>query len=214
MPAEATAPRHRLQAALAEGLRRCAVIAERSPPPVEGRLTRIVGLTLEAVGCNVPLGGRCRLYGGGGQPVEAEVVGFDAERTFLMPIDDLYGLLPGARVRPGQHRYELPVGEDMLGRVIDGRGRPLDGRGAWRAEARRPLYADPINPLARRPIDTPLDVGVRAINGLFTVGRGQRMGLFAGSGVGKSVLLGMMTRYTQADVTVVGSDRRTRPRSQ
>ncbi len=178
----------------------------QGPPPlvVEGRLTRMVGLTLEAVGCQAPIGSRCLVAGPGGQQVEAEVVGFSGESLFLMPTGDLHGLVPNARVVPTRRAYEAPVGNALLGRVVDGAGVPLDGKGPLRGEQRAPLAGRPINPLARDPISKPLDVGVRAINALLTVGRGQRMGLFAGSGVGKSVLLGMMTRYTNADVIVVG----------
>ncbi|ROR34932.1 flagellar protein export ATPase FliI [Inmirania thermothiophila] len=182
---------------------RRALLARPVRPVVEGRLTRMVGLTLEAVGCQAPVGGRCRVVGPGGE-VEAEVVGFAGERLFLMPTGELTGLVPGARVIPQQGGAEVAVGEGLLGRVVDGAGRPLDGRGPLRVEAHRPLTGRPFNPMLRRPIREPLDVGVRAINALLTVGRGQRMGLFAGSGVGKSVLLGMMTRYTEADVIVVG----------
>lgn len=170
----------------------------------EGRLVRMVGLTLEAEGVAVPVGGRCRVVGVGGAEVDAEVVGFSGERVFLMPVGALRGLTPGARVVPIQDSRDAEVGEALLGRVLDGTGAPLDGRGPLQCQDRVALDGRPINPLARQPIREPLDVGVRAINGLLTVGRGQRMGLFAGSGVGKSVLLGMMTRYTEADVTVVG----------
>lgn len=163
----------------------------------------MVGLTLEAEGVQVPVGGRCRVVSAGGNELEAEAVGFSGDRVFLMPVGDIGGLTPSARVIPTHHAREARVGEAMLGRVLDGAGRPLDGREAPDCEARVSLTGRQINPLARRPIRNPLDVGVRAINGLLTVGRGQRMGLFAGSGVGKSVLLGMMTRYTAADVTVV-----------
>jgi flagellum-specific ATP synthase len=131
-------------------------------------------------------------------------VGFSGERLFLMPTGDIQGLMPNARVIPTSHVSRAVVGESLLGRVIDGAGRPLDGQGPLRATDSVPLTGRAINPLARRPIREPLDVGVRAINSLLTVGRGQRMGLFAGSGVGKSVLLGMMTRFTEADVIVVG----------
>ncbi|MDD3519376.1 MAG: flagellar protein export ATPase FliI [Chromatiales bacterium] len=178
----------------------------RQPVPLvaEGRLTRMVGLTLEAVGCQVPVGGRCVVLGAGGQRIEAEAVGFAGDRVFLMPVEDIHGLTPNARVIPTQHAREAWVGDALLGRVLDGSGRPLDGKGPLDCEARVPLNGRPINPLARQPIREPLDVGVRAINGMLSVGRGQRMGLFAGSGVGKSVLLGMMTRFTNADITVVG----------
>lgn len=169
----------------------------------EGRVTRMVGLTLEAVGLEVPVGGRCEIVNGAGH-IEAEVVGFAGERTFLMPVGDIRGLTPNARVLPVGTSHRVPVGPEMLGRVLDGSGHPLDGKGRLFLYDSIDLTGAPINPLARAPIREPLDVGVRAINGLLSVGRGQRMGLFAGSGVGKSVLLGMMTRYTEADITVVG----------
>jgi flagellum-specific ATP synthase len=169
-----------------------------------GKLKRVVGLTLEAVGCEASLGDRCWLLDEHDQKREAEVVGFANDSLYLMPIEDLRGLSPNARVLPGGKALDAPVGNALLGRVIDGVGRPLDGRGPLRAQATAPLAGRDINPLERAPIRQPLDVGVRAINSLFTVGRGQRLGLFAGSGVGKSTLLGMMTRYTEADVVVVG----------
>ena len=177
-----------------------------TPPPliVEGKLTRMVGLTLEAAGCQAPIGARCNVQGPNGNPVEAEVVGFSGEKIYLMPTGDIRGLTPNARVIPTRHVSVAEVGEALLGRVVDGAGRPLDGKGPIRTTDSVPLTGRSINPLARRPIREPLDVGVRAINALLTVGRGQRMGLFAGSGVGKSVLLGMMTRFTNADVIVVG----------
>jgi flagellum-specific ATP synthase len=177
-----------------------------TPPAliVEGKLTRMVGLTLEAAGCQAAIGARCSVQGPTGEPVEAEVVGFSGEKLFLMPTGDIRGLTPNARVIPTRHVSVAEVGEALLGRVVDGAGRPLDGKGPIRTSDSVPLTGRAINPLARRPIREPLDVGVRAINALLTVGRGQRMGLFAGSGVGKSVLLGMMTRFTNADVIVVG----------
>ena len=170
----------------------------------EGVLRRAVGLTLEATGCSAPLGARCRVETAGGRWVDAEVVGFSGERTFLMPTSDLSGLLPNARVIAGPRRGEVAVGEGLLGRVIDSDGEPLDGRGPVRAEDYVALAGTQMNPLMREPITRSLDVGVRAINALLPIGRGQRIGLFAGSGVGKSTLLGMMTRYTAADVIVVG----------
>ncbi len=188
-------------------LRRLRAAREHLPEPapvVEGQLVRMAGLTLEAVGCHAAIGSRCRVEAPGHEPVACEVVGFSDERTYLMAIGDTHGLVPGARVVPTRDRLEVPVGEALLGRVIDAAGQPLDGRGPLRVRHHQPLQAEPINPLVRAPVDTPLDVGVRAINGLLSVGRGQRMGLMAGSGVGKSALLGMMTRYTAADVVVVG----------
>jgi flagellum-specific ATP synthase len=184
------------------GYRRAA--AALPPPMVEGRLTRVVGLALEAVGCQAPVGGRCQIQAIDGSRVDAEVVGFSQDRLYLMLAGEDRGLTVDARVTPLRGHGEVPVGNALLGRVLDGAGRPWDGKGPLRAEGHVPLAGRPLNPMARAPIDEPLDVGVRAINAMLTVGRGQRMGLFAGSGVGKSVLLGMMTRYTNADVTVVG----------
>lgn len=181
--------------------------ARLDEPPgivVEGKLNRMVGLTLEAVGCQAAIGARCIVDSPGSASIEAEVVGFADERLFLMPTGSMQGIRPNARVIPTEKVYEAPVGNALLGRVLDGAGRPLDSKGPLRVKDRMPLSGRPINPLQRQPINKPLDVGVRSINALLTVGRGQRMGLFAGSGVGKSVLLGMMTRYTTADVIVVG----------
>ncbi len=198
-----------------------------------GRLTRVAGLVMEAVGLKLPVGSQVRVVQDDGLRVEAEVVGFSGERLFLMSTStDPYGLRPGAtviahapvatrlRLQQGAHPWRrmedrtrhLPVGELLLGRVVDPNGKPLDKLGPLErvdgAHAQhaqwRPISGRPINAMEREPIREPLDVGVRAINALMTVGRGQRMGLFAGSGVGKSVLLGMMARYTTADVTVVG----------
>lgn len=171
---------------------------------VEGKLTRMVGLTLEAVGCRAAIGGRCDVINAAGERIEAEVVGFAGESLYLMPTGDIRGLEPDARVVPTGRVSEAVVGDELLGRIIDGSGKPLDSKGPLHATRRWPLNGGYINPLARAPIREPLDVGIRAINALLSVGRGQRLGLFAGSGVGKSVLLGMMTRYTDADVVVVG----------
>lgn len=171
---------------------------------VEGRLTRMVGLTLEAAGCVAPVGARCLVVGPDGNQIEAEVVGFANDKLFLMPSGDMHGLMPHSRVLPTGGVSQVPVGEGLLGRVLDGAGRVLDGQPAPRHTRLVSLTGKPINPLMRKPIREPLDVGVRAINALLSVGSGQRMGLFAGSGVGKSVLLGMMTRFTNADVIVVG----------
>ena len=170
----------------------------------EGRLVSMVGMTLEAVGCEMPVGGRCRVVGRAHAPIEAEVVGFSGERMFLMPVSHLGGLTPNARVIPMALSQSIPVDETLLGRVVNPVGEPLDGFDVPSCRFRAPLARRPLNPLDRLPIREPLDVGVRSINSLLTIGRGQRIGLFAGSGVGKSVLLGMMARYTRADVIVVG----------
>lgn len=178
----------------------------REPPQlkVEGRLTRMAGLTLEAVGCQAAIGARCLIMPPKGEGVEAEVVGFSGDKIYLMPTGELHGVVPNARVIPTGKTYLASVGPGLLGRVLSGTGEPLDGKGPIKAQAHLPLGGRRINPLSRNPISEQLDVGVRAINALLTVGKGQRMGLFAGSGVGKSVLLGMMTRFTTADIIVVG----------
>ncbi len=171
---------------------------------VEGRLTRMVGLTLEAEGCPAAVGTSCDIVAPGNKHIEAEVVGFSGDKTYLMAMGDSRGLVPHAKVIPSTHSSEVKISDGFLGRVLDGRGRPLDGKGAVRATHAMPLAGSMINPLNRQPIKQPLDVGVRAINSMLSIGRGQRMGLFAGTGVGKSILMGMMTRFTDADVTVVG----------
>jgi flagellum-specific ATP synthase len=168
-----------------------------------GKLVRGIGLTLEAVGCQMPVGSQCLIQTMEGE-IEAEVVGFAENITYLMPTEAVKGIVPGSRVQPLNREQGLAVGMELLGRVVDGNGQPLDGLGPIKAEKRVPLSRPPMNPLLRKPIKQPLDVGVRAINSIVTVGLGQRMGLFAGSGVGKSVLMGMMTRGTAADVVVVG----------
>ncbi len=171
-------------------------------PNVSGRLVRTVGQSLQVTGCDAGIGDDCAVELGN-STVPAEVVGFADDLTFLAPLGDIHGLRPGARVRA--HRDSTaPRIDALLGRVIDGLGQPLDGRPLGRDPIRDRDRVARFNPLDRPPIDAPLDVGVRAINGLFTIGQGQRIGLFAGSGVGKSVLLGMMARFTSADIVVVG----------
>jgi len=170
---------------------------------VAGRLVRVVGLTLEAVGVKADVGSQCLVETSQGDLI-AEVVGFANEITYLMPEQSLQGVSPGARVVPLTTKARIPLSMALLGRVIDGVGKPLDGKGPIHSEDDYQYNNKPINPLARRAITVPLDVGVRSINSFLTVGQGQRMGLFAGSGVGKSVLMGMMTRGTNADVIVVG----------
>ncbi|HCV04843.1 flagellar protein export ATPase FliI [Pseudoalteromonas sp. APAL1] len=188
---------------LSDRLKRYEKHIKAPKPAVAGILTRVVGLTLEAKGLRAPVGSQCKIETINGF-VDAEVVGFNDQTLYLMPNDHISGVLPGARVIPQMNETGLPVGMSLLGRVVDGLGRPLDGLGAINAEHHLKFAQNSINPLARRPISQPMDVGVRAINSVITVGQGQRMGLFAGSGVGKSVLLGMMTRGSEADVIVVG----------
>lgn len=171
-------------------------------PQASGQLIRVVGLTLEASGCRAPIGSLCgieTLYG----ELTAEVIGFNEGLLYLMPVEELRGVLPGARVTPLGEKESLNVGLALLGRVLDGSGQAIDGLGPLNTESKAPSHVSAMNPLSRRAITEPLDVGVRAINAMLTVGKGQRMGLFAGSGVGKSVLLGMMTRGASADIIVV-----------
>ena len=189
-----------------------------SEPITAGRVTKVTGLVMEAVGLRLPVGSACTIHLMSGATVDAEVVGFDGDRLFLMPHSDLEGVTPGAAVFPAivapqvgkgtkkniDRSRKLPVGYQLLGRVLDGNGRPLDTLGPLDSSTSASLSARIYNPLERAPIVDTLDVGVRAINSMLSVGRGQRLGLFAGSGVGKSVLLGMMARYTTADVIVVG----------
>ena len=172
--------------------------------PVEGRLIQMTGLTLVASGCQAIIGSRCRITVSPQENIEAEVVGFAEGNLYLMPIGRIHGLKPSARVVPMPRYPEVGVGDALLGRIIDGEGNPIDNMPAPKYSRHVDLLGPPINPFSRVPIDRPLDVGIRAINGLLTIGRGQRMGLFAGSGVGKSVLLGQMTKNTEADVVVVG----------
>ncbi len=171
---------------------------------VTGRLVKVNGLMLQAVGCRFKLDQRCLVETSEGDMIEAQVVGFDHTIAYLMPIRRLGGLFAGAKVIPLDGDSSVHIGDDWLGRVVNGLGEALDDGAALKAGDRVSLEPKPINPLKRRPVDTPLDVGVRAINGLLTVGKGQRIGLMAGSGVGKSVLMGMITKNTAADVIVVG----------
>lgn len=200
-------------------------VRDTAVPVCSGRLTRVAGLVLETAGLRVPVGSMCMVEVGRSHQVEAEVVGFVGSRQFLMPTTEVAGLEPGARVWPVQaglapaprlgvawqprrratdRMRQVGVGDALLGRVVDGQGRPLDGGAPLDSLNQVSLQGRTVNPLDRDPIRQPLDVGVRSVNALLTIGRGQRIGLFAGSGVGKSVTLGMMARYTDADVVVVG----------
>ncbi|MFT5484916.1 MAG: flagellum-specific ATP synthase [Halieaceae bacterium] len=181
-------------------------LSEDLPPMAleeEGTLVRIIGIKLEVIGCQAAIGSRCRVATEAGTFIEAEVVGFSDGSLFLMPEGSVRGIKLGARVVPVKSDGAVAVDEQLLGRVIDGGGRPIDDAGAIKCTHHTPLRGEPINPLHRNLISEPLDVGVRAINAMLTMGKGQRLGLFSGSGVGKSTLLGMMTRHTEADVIVV-----------
>jgi len=203
------------------------VAAQPQPLQTVGTLLRVTGIVLEAAGVRVPVGAVCEVVCPGQPPgalVLAEVVGFNGDRALLMPMTELHGLSNGAQVIPrpappvpprlgSEHHpwrrsedrgLHLPMGPGLLGRVIDSHGKPIDRQGPLADVHDEPMARRPINSMDRDPVRTPLDTGVRSINALLTVGRGQRIGLFAGTGVGKSVLLGMMARYTAADVIVVG----------
>jgi flagellum-specific ATP synthase len=177
-------------------------VAELDPVRLSGRVTDVIGLVVEATGPGAPVGSLCRINDPPAA-IPAEVVGFRTGRVLLMPLGDLAGVAPGSRVVLVRERPVVRVGDGVLGRIVDGLGRPLDGRRPPEPDAEYPLYGERMNPLARPPIREPLDLGVRAVNALLTCGRGQRLGIFAGSGVGKSALLGMMARYTRADVNVI-----------
>jgi len=174
------------------------------PIQVYGKITKIVGLVVESEGPVTNLGCVCDIYGQDNERItRAEVLGFRDNHVLLMPLEEVRGISPGCRVIAREDSAYMPVGLGMLGRIVDGLGNPIDGKGPIAFEAEYPLYATPMNPLSRRRIAEPLDMGVKAINGLLTVGRGQRMGIFSGSGVGKSILLGMIARHTKADCNVI-----------
>ncbi|MHB1948805.1 MAG: FliI/YscN family ATPase [Gammaproteobacteria bacterium] len=179
-------------------------IAEHSSVDIAGTVTRITGMKIEAIGLIVPLGTVCSIIISSSHVVNAEVIGFSDKTIFLMATEHVDGIKPGSLVIPIQVKRYAKVGMNLLGRVIDAVGNPIDSHGSIELHESYPLNSKPINPLARKKINEPLDVGIRAINTLLTVSKGQRLGIFAGSGVGKSVLLGMMTRFTTADVVVVG----------
>lgn len=152
---------------------------------VAGRLVRVNGMLLECVGCQLAVGQLCRVESLDGEPMEAQVVGFDRDITWLMPFKHPVGLIGGAKVYPAEKEDAVMIGERWLGRVVNGLGEPLDNKGKLQGDTPLSRHIAQIHPLTRRPVDTPLDVGVRAINGLLTIGKGQRVGLMAGSGVGK-----------------------------
>ena len=173
------------------------------PIRATGRVTNVVGLVVEAQGPVSCLGTVCDIYTPDSHTIAAEVSGFKDNKVLLMPLEEIRGIGPGCRVIARQQNAVVPVGPGLLGRVVDGLGNPIDGKGPIVSETEYPIYAPSLNPLRRRRINRPLDLGVRVINGLLTVGCGQRVGVFAGSGVGKSVLLGMIARKTRADVNVI-----------
>jgi flagellum-specific ATP synthase len=168
-----------------------------------GKVTQVVGLVIEGYCPETAVGSLCDVHSDGYPPIPAEVVGFRDNKTLLMPLGELRGVGLGSLISVRRENAALGVGPGMLGRVIDGLGQPIDDKGAIPVAEEFPVYALPVNPMKRRPIRKPLNLGIRAINGLLTCGEGQRVGIFAGSGVGKSTLLGMIARYTEADVNVI-----------
>jgi len=172
---------------------------------VRGKVTEVIGLVIEATGQIASVGEICRIRSrGAGREIMAEVVGFKEDRLLLMPLGDLFGVAPGSEVLATGRPFRVGVGKALLGRIVDGLGRPIDGKGDLDVEGFYPIHRTPPSPLSRRRITTPLATGVRAIDGLLTTGSGQRVGIFSGSGVGKSVLLGMIARHTEADINVIG----------
>src|SRR3989339_2223252 len=180
------------------------VAQDTSLVSVGGRVNQVIGMVLESLGPGIPVGSICEVSVFKGKSmVLAEVVGFREGRELLMPLGEMRGVEPGSAIRLVGGQAGVPVAESLLGRVIDGLGNPMDGKGPLRPEGLYPLYAEPLNPMERERILKPVDVGVRAINGLLTLGKGQRIGILAGSGVGKSTLLGMIARHTAADISVI-----------
>jgi flagellum-specific ATP synthase len=180
-----------------------AAIEEIRPIRFHGKVTQVVGLVIEGYCPNTAVGSLCEVYPRGGEPIPAEVVGFRDNKTLLMPLGELRGVGLGSLISVKREKASLRVGPAMLGRVIDGLGVPIDDKGPIMVHEEYPIYAQPVNPMKRIPIRNPLDLGIRAINGLLTCGEGQRVGIMAGSGVGKSTLLGMIARYTEADINVI-----------
>ncbi|RMG03734.1 MAG: FliI/YscN family ATPase [Nitrospirae bacterium] len=178
-------------------------IEEIDPMRVYGKVVEITGIILKATGMRVSVGEACRIYADDGRVVNAEVVGFKDGKVLLMAIDEIDGIRPGSRIFPVGQNLTVKVSPSLVGRVIDAMGFPIDGLGPVEGEP-FPLNGKVLNPLERGRITEPIDLGIRAINGLLTCGKGQRMGIIAGTGVGKSVLLGMIARFTEADVNVIG----------
>ena len=180
-----------------------AALESVKPVKLHGKVTQVVGLVIEGYCPDTSVGAICEIKPQGGDPIPAEVVGFRNNKTLLMPLGELRGVGLDSLISVRREKASLGVGPLMLGRVIDGLGNPIDDKGPVRVEEEYPIYAAPVNPMTRPPIRKPLDLGIRSINGLLTCGQGQRVGIMAGSGVGKSTLLGMIARYTEADINVI-----------
>jgi flagellum-specific ATP synthase len=177
-------------------------VRKTEPLRVFGRVNEITGILIKAMGLKSHVGEACQIYNHQGTALDAEVVGFQDGKTLLMASGELSGIRPGSRIFPIGERVSVRVGSELIGRVIDEQGNPLDAKGGIRGKE-YPLFSSPPNPLQKQRIHEPIDLGIRAINGLMTCGKGQRVGIMAGSGVGKSVLLGMIAKYTEADLNVI-----------
>lgn len=179
------------------------ILNNLNPIRQNGTISQIIGLIIESYGPAASIGDVCYIHTKDGKKHVAEVVGFKHDKTLLMPLTDIYGIAPGNEVSTFRETFAVGVGDDLLGRVLDGLGNPIDGKGQPKIIAKKSVYATPPNPLTRRRITEPLELGIKPIDGLLTCGKGQRTGIFAGSGVGKSVLMGMIAQNTKADVNVI-----------
>ena len=179
------------------------ILEQTNPIRQNGTISQIIGMVVEANGPSASIGDICYIKSDNGDVHIAEVVGFKKDRTLLMPLKELYGIAPGNQVSTFREPFNIGVGDELMGRVVDGLGNPIDAKPELKLKEKRSVYASPPNPLTRKRITEPLQLGIKAIDSLLTCGKGQRTGIFAGSGVGKSVLLGMMARNTKADVNVI-----------
>ncbi|MFQ5455223.1 MAG: flagellar protein export ATPase FliI [Nitrospirota bacterium] len=180
------------------------MLDEIEPIKQHGKVTQLIGLVIEGHGAACSVGDVCEIYPlVGGKPIDVEVVGFRDEKILMMPLGEIRGIGPGSKIATKQYKTSIKVGDSLLGRVIDGMGNPIDWKGLPELDMSYPIYPFPLNPLCRKRIKDPLDMGIKAINGLLTIGKGQRIGIFAGSGVGKSILLGMLARNVASDVNVI-----------
>jgi flagellum-specific ATP synthase len=181
------------------------IIKNTNTLQVHGKVSHVIGLVIESYGPNASIGDLCDIYtDNGNDAIRAEVVGFKENKVLLMPLGGLRGLKPGQKICKRRDRATIKVGEELCGRIVNGLGEPIDGKGPLETSGECPIHAEPIDPLKRRRISEKLDLGIRAINGLLTCGKGQRIGILAGTGVGKSVLMSMIARNTEADINVIG----------
>ena len=181
------------------------LIEQVNPIKVFGKVSQVIGLVVEGHGPCTSIGEMCEIYTNGHEePLSAEVVGFKTGKVLMMPLENIRGVGPGCKIISLGKKADVRVGRGLLGRVIDGMGNPIDGKGPIEYQAEYPIYFSPINPLKRKRVAEVMDLGIRVINALLTCGKGQKMGVFSGSGIGKSILLGMMAKNTRADVNVIG----------